>query len=234
MKKRNIVLIPAAGVGSRFGADKPKQYIEIAGKTVLQHTLDLFATCTRIQYIAIIISPEDTHFDVLIRLPENAAVYRVGGASRAETVANGLNALLNCGLANEQDRILVHDAARCCLPETALNRLLDAADYPDGALLALPVADTLKRQNSDGCCVETVSRTGLWQAQTPQLFQAALLQRALQVADKNNVTDEASAIETLGLQPLLVEGDSRNLKLTRPDDALMIASLLSHCQNQVI
>lgn len=234
MKKHNIALIPAAGVGSRFGADKPKQYVEIAGKTVLQHTIDLFATCTRIQHIAVIISPEDAYFDALIRLPEKSAVYRVGGASRAETVANGLNELLACTVAQAQDKILVHDAARCCLPKTALNRLLDAADYPDGALLALPVADTLKRQTANCCSAQTVSRVGLWQAQTPQVFQAALLQRALHLADKNDITDEASAVEKLGLQPLLVEGDSRNLKLTRPDDALIAAWLLSDCQNQAI
>ena len=152
--------------------------------------------------------------------------YRVGGASRAETVANGLNALLADGL-DENEVLLVHDAARCCLPQSALNRLLDAAGHPDGAILAVPVADTLKRADNGGAVAATVCRDGLWQAQTPQLFQAALLRRALAAADLSQVTDEASAVEMLGRRPLLVEGDSRNLKLTRPADAALAAWLLA-------
>lgn len=220
------VLIPAAGSGSRFGGERPKQYALLAGKPVLQHTLDALAANARIGRIAVVLSPQDRDFDALIRPGAQTVAYRVGGASRAETVANGLNALLADGL-DENEVLLVHDAARCCLPQSALNRLLDAAGHPDGAILAVPVADTLKRADNGGAVAATVCRDGLWQAQTPQLFQAALLRRALAAADLSQVTDEASAVEMLGLRPLLVEGDSRNLKLTRPADAALAAWLLA-------
>lgn len=220
------VLIPAAGSGSRFGGERPKQYALLAGKPVLQHTLDTLAANARIGRIAVVLSPQDRDFDGLIRPGAQTMAYRVGGASRAETVANGLNALLADGL-DENEVLLVHDAARCCLPQSALNRLLDAAGHPDGAILAVPVADTLKRADNGGAVAATVCRDGLWQAQTPQLFQAALLRRALAAADLSQVTDEASAVEMLGRRPLLVEGDSRNLKLTRPADAALAAWLLA-------
>ena len=220
------VLIPAAGSGSRFGGERPKQYALLAGKPVLQHTLDALAANARIGRIAVVLSPQDRDFDGLIRPGAQTVAYRVGGASRAETVANGLNALLADGL-DENEVLLVHDAARCCLPQSALNRLLDAAGHPDGAILAMPVADTLKRADNGGAVAATVCRDGLWQAQTPQLFQAALLRRALAAADLSQVTDEASAVEMLGRRPLLVEGDSRNLKLTRPADAALAAWLLA-------
>lgn len=220
------VLIPAAGSGSRFGGERPKQYALLAGKPVLQHTLDALAANARIGRIAVVLSPQDRDFDGLIRPGTQTMAYRVGGASRAETVANGLNVLLADGL-DENEVLLVHDAARCCLPQSALNRLLDAAGHPDGADLAVPVADTLKRADNGGAVAATVCRDGLWQAQTPQLFQAALLRRALAAADLSQVTDEASAVEMLGRRPLLVEGDSRNLKLTRPADAALAAWLLA-------
>lgn len=220
------VLIPAAGSGSRFGGERPKQYALLAGKPVLQHTLDALAANARIGRIAVVLSPQDRDFDALIRPGTQTVAYRVGGASRAETVANGLNALLADGL-DENEVLLVHDAARCCLPQSSLNRLLDAAGHPDGAILAVPVADTLKRADNGGAVAATVCRDGLWQAQTPQLFQAALLRRALAAVDLSQVTDEASAVEMLGRRPLLVEGDSRNLKLTRPADAALAAWLLA-------
>ena len=143
------VLIPAAGVGSRFGAPVPKQYAQIAGRPVLQHTLNVFAEHPQIARIAVIISPEDEWFDDTIRLPTNAAVYREGGATRAHTVANGLHALLQQQHLSPDTIVLVHDAARCCLPVAALNRLLDALPHcPDGAILAVPVAaQTAGRQS---------------------------------------------------------------------------------------
>ncbi|MDO5059452.1 MAG: 2-C-methyl-D-erythritol 4-phosphate cytidylyltransferase, partial [Neisseria sp.] len=202
MKARRIALIPAAGVGERFGAGKPKQYVEIGGKTVLQHTLECFLAHDEIDFAAVILSPEDTLFDALFSdglRHDKLGVFRCGGASRAETVRNGLNMLAEQGIAAETDWILVHDAARCCLPAAALNRLLGAAAHsPDGAILAVPVADTLKRGFSDGLIAETVSRNALWQAQTPQMFPAALLRQALSADDLNGITDEASAVERLG------------------------------------
>ena len=225
------VLIPAAGVGSRFGASIPKQYAQIAHAPVLQHTIDLFTQNPRIGQIAVIISPEDEWYDNCIKQPAQCSVYRVGGSSRAESVANGLATLLQQQKIAPDDTILVHDAARCCLPQAALNRLLDALPQcPDGAILAIPVADTLKSQDDNQRIVHTVPRAGLWQAQTPQAFVASSLHCALQTADLERITDEASAMERLGFAPQLVEGDNRNLKLTRPDDAAWAAFLLQQAQ----
>ena len=225
MRRRNIALIPAAGVGVRFGAGKPKQYVEINGKTVLQHTIEIFEQHLRIDLIAVILSPADSVFQTA--LSEKIRVFQVGGASRAETVLNGVSVLLEQGLAEAQDNILVHDAARCCLPVEALTRLLDeAGENDEGGILAIPVADTLKRSDGSHHIDETVARVGLWQAQTPQLFQTALLHRALSVDDLSEITDEASAVEKLGIRPRLVQGDTRNLKLTLPQDEYIVRLLL--------
>ncbi|MCP2041764.1 2-C-methyl-D-erythritol 4-phosphate cytidylyltransferase [Neisseria sp. HSC-16F19] len=227
---RLIALVPAAGVGSRFGSSSPKQYTNIAGCTVLEHSVTRLAAHAHIAAVAVVVSPQDAYIDEIYppeRLPEKLHILRCGGDSRADSVANGLDALLNTGLVQAEDRILVHDAARCCLPADALQRLIDeAAAHPVGGILALPVADTLKRSNGTQHIDATVARAGLWQAQTPQLFPAALLQRALHSGGRDHITDEASAIEQLGLQPLLVLGDSRNLKMTLPQDAYIVRLLL--------
>ncbi|STZ76241.1 2-C-methyl-D-erythritol 4-phosphate cytidylyltransferase [Bergeriella denitrificans] len=225
---RRIALIPAAGVGARFGAGKPKQYVDIGGKSVLRHTVDIFTAHPQIDLVAVIVSPQDGYVhDALSGTPPKTAVFKVGGDTRAETVRNGINVLLQQGLADAEDCILVHDAARCCLPPEALSRLIDeAGSRPEGGILAVPVADTLKRAAAGGNIAETVARSGLWQAQTPQLFQTALLQRALAQADLSAVTDEASAVEMLGIAPKLVLGDTRNLKLTLPQDEIIVRLLL--------
>ncbi len=225
---KNIALIPAAGIGSRFGAGKPKQYVNIGGKTVLQHALDVFLNHAGIDAVAVVLAPDDTVFQVAsAALSGKLSVYRCGGETRAETVRNGVAALLQQGAAAEDDNILVHDAARCCLPPEALSRLLaEAATQPQGGILAVPVADTLKRADVGQHIETTVSRQALWQAQTPQLFRAALLQRAL-AGDLSGITDEASAVESLGIKPLLVEGDSRNLKMTLPQDEYIVRLLLA-------
>lgn len=230
----HIVLIPAAGIGSRFGAPMPKQYAHILGKPVLQHTLSVFAANSRIKHIAVIIAPHDTYFDTQITLPENALVYRVGGNSRAQTVTNGLDVLFKHRQTSDNDLILVHDAARCCLTQNGLNRLLDALSDPKtqqtGAILAIPVIDTLKQQTDSSTphIARTVSRTNLWNAQTPQAFQAALLRRALAQTDLAHTTDDASAVERLGVHPKLVMGESHNIKLTHADDAALAEWLLQH------
>ena len=224
---QNIALIPAAGIGNRFGAGKPKQYVDIAGKSVLQYTLDIFLNHSDIDIVAVVLAPEDQVFQVA--LAGKLQVYHCGGETRAETVRNGLAALLATGIANLEDNILVHDAARCCLPIIALNRLLtEAGDRPEGGILAVPVADTLKRANKSEHIKETVARGDLWQAQTPQLFSAGLLQRALSEVDLSKVTDDASAVEALGISPLLVTGDSRNLKMTLPQDEYIVRLLLQN------
>lgn len=229
---RYLALVPAAGAGSRFGAPQPKQYVEIGGRCVLEHALRRLLAEPQIERVAVVLSPEDKRYPQAVRLPESLAarvvVLACGGASRAQSVANGLDALLSQGLAAPEDRILVHDAARCCLPHSALQRLLaEAGEHPAGGILALPVADTLKKADENGAAAATVSRTALWQAQTPQLFRAGLLQQALRNAAGAETTDEASAVERLGLRPLLVAGDSRNLKMTLPQDEYIVRLLLA-------
>jgi len=159
---------------------------------------------------------------------ERIEVLRCGGATRAETVLNGLDAMSRICAAD--DWVLVHDAARPCLPDDMLAKLLDeVADDPVGGLLAVPVADTLKRAASDSAsgtrAEATVPRADLWQAQTPQMFRHGMLSQALRTAGAD-MTDEASAVEQLGLQPRLIESDSRNLKVTYPQDLELAALIL--------
>lgn len=226
MKRKNIALIPAAGIGARFGTDKPKQYVEIGGKTVLEHTVCIFQNHPSIDMTVIVVSPEDVLADGFQTAFAGVEVWKIGGRTRAETVRNGVEKLLETGLASADDNILVHDAARCCLPSEALTRLIEqAGNAAEGGILAIPVADTLKRAEG-GQISATVDRSGLWQAQTPQLFRAGLLCRALAAANLEGITDEASAVEKLGVRPLLIQGDVRNLKLTQPQDAYIVRLLL--------
>lgn len=226
MKRKNIALIPAAGIGARFGADKPKQYVEIGSKTVLEHTIGIFERHEAVDLTVVVVSPEDTFADKVQTAFPQVRVWKNGGQTRAETVRNGVAKLLETGLAAD-DNILVHDAARCCLPSEALTRLIEqAGNAAEGGILAVPIADTLKRAEG-GQISATVERTSLWQAQTPQLFRAGLLHRALAAENLDGITDEASAVEKLGIRPLLVQGDARNLKLTQPQDAYIVRLLLN-------
>lgn len=228
--KRNIALVPAAGVGARFGAALPKQYVEIDGKTVLRHTVECLLDCAEIAYVAVVLMPDDRW--CTLSESDRVGLLRVGGDTRAKSVANGLAALLESGMARETDNILVHDAARCCLPLSALERLLaEAGNCESGGILALPATDTVKRVNVEGEITATVPRSEVWLAQTPQLFQVALLARALAAADLNVVTDEASAVERLGIRPLAVRGDVRNIKLTQPQDEYRVRYFLQEKQN---
>lgn len=227
MKRKNIALIPAAGIGARFGTDKPKQYVEIGGKTVLEHTVCIFQNHPSIDMTVVVVSPEDVLADGFQTAFAGVEVWKIGGRTRAETVRNGVEKLLETSLASADDNILVHDAARCCLPSEALTRLIEqAGNAAEGGILAIPVADTLKRAEG-GRISATVERTSLWQAQTPQLFQAGLLHRALAAANLEGITDEASAVEKQGVRPLLIQGDVRNLKLTQPQDAYIVRLLLN-------
>lgn len=228
---RHVALVPAAGVGARFGTDIPKQYTLINGKTVLQHTLSTLLAAPNIDTVLVIVSVQDPWIDQIYPphdLPAKLHILRCGGVTRAESVDNGLKTAVNQGCLKNEDWVLVHDAARCCLTAAALQRLITAVDdHAVGGLLAVPVADTLKRADDHQQIAATVSRAGLWQAQTPQMFRAALLSKALASADLSRVTDEASAIEALGLSPLLVLGDTANIKLTQPQDAHLAAVLLA-------
>jgi len=222
-------LIPAAGSGSRMGGSVEKQYMPLNSVPMIAHAMMVLAREPRIAKLFVVLSPTDKRWNNYAwqGWEERLEVLRCGGATRAETVLNGLDAM--SGICAADDWVLVHDAARPCLPDEMLGKLLDeVADDPVGGLLAVPVADTLKRAAADtasGTRAEaTVPRAGLWQAQTPQMFRHGRLTEALRAAG-SDMTDEASAIEQLGLQPRLVESDSRNLKVTYPQD-LELAGLI--------
>lgn len=226
---RHIALLPAAGVGARMGADQPKQYLDIHGRPMLWHAIHAFQRHPGVDRVVVVLSPEDRIWDGHDWSGfGKLQVLRRGGETRAETVRNGLLAL--AGEVEEKDWMLVHDAARPCISQALLDRLIrQVGEDPVGGILAMPVADTLKRQAEGGeggvRIQATVSRTGLWGAQTPQMFHHGLLLRALETAG-TQVTDEASAVEALGLSPLLVESDLTNLKVTYPSDLAIAAWLL--------
>ncbi|MDD4881751.1 MAG: 2-C-methyl-D-erythritol 4-phosphate cytidylyltransferase [Gallionellaceae bacterium] len=223
---RYFALLPAAGIGARMGSDGPKQYLSLAGRTMLWHAIHAFEAMAAVERCYVVLAPDDGHWDRhdwsgLTKL----AVLRCGGATRAETVLNGLRAV--AGEVGPDDWVLVHDAARPCVSIRLLDRLLgELADDGVGGILAAPVADTLKREGDGGRILETVPRAGLWAAQTPQMFRHGLLLQALEHAG-TAVTDEASAVEALGLSPRLVESDMTNLKVTWPRDVEVAEWLLS-------
>ena len=224
---RCYALVPCAGVGQRAGADGPKQYARLAGSAVVAHTLAALAAVPRLAGTLVVLARDDTRFESEAPTYEGW-VGRCGGATRADTVRQGLAALRVHGAA-DTDWVLVHDAARCLLRPAWVERLIDAClDDPVGGLLALPLADTLKQEGQgrdSGRVAATVSRSGKWAAQTPQMFRLGLLLRALDEAGAE-VTDEASAIEGLGLSPRLVPGELENIKLTWPADFALAARLL--------
>ncbi len=225
---RHYALIPAAGVGARMGASHPKQYLEIHGRPMIWHAIRAFEQHPRIARIHVVLSAEDAWWETYDWSAfHKLTVLRRGGATRAESVLNGLAAI--AGEVAADDWVLVHDAARPCLNQALLDKLLEElADDPVGGILAAPVADTLKREGGrggKGRIAETVSRAGLWGAQTPQMFRHGQLREALEKAG-NQVTDEASALELLGLAPKLVESDLSNLKVTFPRDLEMARLLL--------
>lgn len=220
-------LVPAAGSGERCGGEVPKQYREIAGKPVLRHVLERLADHPGLAGITIALAPEDGHFERL-GVGAGLPLMRVdGGLSRARSVFNGLGAIAS---GTDATWVLVHDAARPCLPRTCLDRLLDALPgHPEGVILALPVGDTLKRGDQGGRIGETLDRTGLWAAQTPQLFPLRVLHRALgdALAAGEEPTDEAAAMERAGYRPGLIRGSVVNFKITWPEDLDLAAAWLA-------
>ncbi|HNQ03522.1 MAG TPA: 2-C-methyl-D-erythritol 4-phosphate cytidylyltransferase [Thiobacillaceae bacterium] len=222
---RYFALLPAAGVGARMAVGHPKQYLDIHGRPMLWHAIRAFDTHPGIARVVVVISPQDDWWDGydwsgFARL----RMVRRGGATRAASVLNGLEAMADEAAAD--DWVLVHDAARPCLSRRLLDKLLTEVDGDAvGGILAAPVADTLKRAGPGERIRETVPRAGLWGAQTPQMFPHGLLLRALRQAG-TAVTDEAAAVEAMGLSPRLVEGDLTNLKVTYPRDLEVAAWLL--------
>ena len=222
---RHFAIVPAAGSGSRFGAERPKQYLELLGRPLIFHTLAALVACPHIERVWVVLAPDDPWWPKFDwhELGAKLETVRCGGETRAESVRNGLQAAAM--VAAEDDWVLVHDAARPCLSAEMLAQLFDdLADDPVGGLLAVPVADTLKRADARQRVAATEPRDGLWQAQTPQMFRYARLCEALEQCTA--VTDEAGAIEMLGLQPKLVRCDSTNLKVTYPADLALAAMIL--------
>jgi 2-C-methyl-D-erythritol 4-phosphate cytidylyltransferase len=235
MPARLHALIPAAGSGTRIGGDTPKQYQLIRGKTMLYHTLSVFARAPKIDNIFVVLTVGDDHYASCgaDEFGDKVQPLYCGGQQRRDSVYNGLVAM--AGAVDEDDWVLVHDAARPLLPLEALDRLIaETGDDKVGGLLAIPVADTLKRAHIEGAgrnepvrVATTERRERMWQAQTPQMFRYGVLLAALASAGSDGITDEASAVERMGLSPRLVLGASRNIKLTWPDDLVVAAALLS-------
>jgi 2-C-methyl-D-erythritol 4-phosphate cytidylyltransferase len=219
---RYFALIPCAGNGSRAGTAGPKQYERVAGQPMVWHTLSAFAGVKRIARTLVVVAPGDGFFE---RNPTTSAlVVPCGGATRAASVANGLRELRRAG-ATDDDWVLVHDAARCLITPHLIDRLIDAcAADPVGGLLAHPLADTLK-VGQDRRAVATIQRDDKWLAQTPQMFRLGMLRQALE-GTVDRVTDEAGAIEAMGLQPLLVPAGAQNFKVTYPEDFAMAEAVL--------
>jgi 2-C-methyl-D-erythritol 4-phosphate cytidylyltransferase len=219
-----IGLIPAAGTGSRMGVDVPKQYLDIAGHPMIYYAVRAMVTSPLITAVYVVLAADDSWWAGYdwCEFGDKLQVLRCGGATRAESVTNGLAAMS----ADGQDWVLVHDAARPCLTTELIARLIETVgDAEIGGLLAIPVADTLKRA-SGAHVAQTESRDGLWQAQTPQMFRHDLLQQALSNNSDFVPTDEASAVEALGHHPLLVAADSSNFKVTYPNDLRMARLIL--------
>lgn len=224
MSSRFFGLIPAAGQGGRFGG-KPKQYSAINARPMLYHAIAAMLSAKEIEVVFVVLAPADQAYRAhdWSALGGRVAPLYCGGATRRDSVFNGLVAAA-AELAPE-DWVLVHDAARPCLAAGELRRLIDAVkDEESGGILAVPVADTLKRSNSGNRIIATEPREGLWQAQTPQMFRYGVLLRALREAPQ--VTDEAAAVEAIGLKPKLIEGSYRNIKVTYAADLELAALIL--------
>jgi len=221
-------LIPAAGHGARFGAGTPKQYLEVAGRTLLHHACAALARHPRIERVYVVLSPADDRFagGVPEDFGDRLVPLHCGGPTRAASVRNGLIAAR--GEIDAGDWVLVHDAARPCLGTRELERLIAEVDEdPVGGLLALPLADTVKRDDGAGRVRTTEPRAGLWRALTPQMFRYGVLLEALARRGAGEITDEASAVERLGFAPRLVAGEATNIKVTWPADLALAAAILA-------
>jgi 2-C-methyl-D-erythritol 4-phosphate cytidylyltransferase len=218
------LVMPAAGIGRRFGTDRPKQYAPLCGRTVIEWALAEFLNDSRCAGVVVALAQDDPYWAPIA--PANVLV-APGGQERSQSVRNGLAALAE--RAEREDWVLVHDAARPCLPRQDLDRLLSILDsHPTGGLLATPASDTLKRADGSGDVQQTVDRASLWRALTPQMFRYGRLCEALDRAhaDGRIPTDEAQAIEWLGDRPRVVEGAAANLKITSAADLAIAAALL--------
>ena len=223
---KTFALVPAAGQGTRMGDALPKQYLPVAGRPMMFHSLEALAAVGRIDHVIVILSPLDRHWGAhdWSAFPDKIEALFAGGASRGESVANALALLAHRAAAD--DWILVHDAARPCIAPRLVEQFLDeVGDDPVGGLLAMPLADTLKRAEDSMRVGETIPREGLWRAQTPQMFRYEVLRRGL--ARMPGATDESQAVESLGQMPRIVQGENANLKVTFADDLPLAEMILA-------
>ena len=224
-KVKYWVIVPAAGSGSRMQNTVAKQYLDVLGKTIIEHTIDVFLNSTHVHQVLVCLPESDSRFQQLEISKSPRVITVEGGDSRAQSVLNGLLTLN----AADEDWVLVHDAARPCFSDELLNKLItELADDDVGGIMAVRAKDTLKLADPDNRINTTVDRSTIWQAQTPQMFRFHLLKESLSSALQKSVaiTDEASALEWAGYQPKLVEGDARNLKVTTPEDLALVEFLL--------
>jgi len=221
-------VVPAAGVGKRMNADRPKQYLELAGKTVIEHTLLRLLSAEVFTAVAVAISEEDPYWPNLDVSAHKKIITAAGGKERADSVLSALEALRT--VASDDDWVLVHDAARPCITTIDIHHLIDSLEIDEiGGILALSSHDTLKSVQGDNIIVGTLDRSHIWRALTPQMFRYGLLKNALEVAEGNAaITDEASALELQGMQPKIVEGRPDNIKITRPEDLVLAQFYMEH------
>lgn len=228
MTAKYWAVVPAAGSSRRMaGTTLPKQYLQLAGRTVIDWALAPFLERDDCERVVVVLAEQDRHWQGLALARHPKIVTATGGTERVDSVRAGLHALAS--QASERDWVLVHDAARPCLRAADLNRLIvEIGEDSVGGLLAAPVVDTLKRGDAGDRVQETISRASLWRALTPQMFRYCVLDRALRTAHEAHATptDEAQAVEALGLQPRLVRGDPDNIKITLPEDVERAARLL--------
>lgn len=220
-------VVPAAGIGSRMRADLPKQYLPLRGKTLLEHTLERLLAVPDLAGLVLALSPDDPHWARLPLANDRRIAVVDGGAERSRSVLNALNYLTL--QARADDWVMVHDAARPCITPSAIDNLRRHLEgHPVGGIIGVPVGDTLKRVGDSQAIESTCDRNGLWQAQTPQMFRYQRLHQCLARAlgHGETVTDEASALELAGYQPLMVEGRTDNIKVTRPEDLALADAIL--------
>lgn len=220
----HYALVPAAGSGSRFGGELPKQYLMLHGKPLLQHALDRLQAQFPLARLYVVLAPDDELFEAMITVTSNVIVLRCGGRTRGASVHNALSRMAGV----DDDWIVVHDAARPCVDaDSSLRLQRELANDDVGGFLALPVTDTLKRVDDDSRVVRTEPREGLWRAQTPQMFRFGVLRRAFALPGLDGFTDEAQAVERLGLKPRAVVGNAFNVKVTFPDDLALASAILA-------
>ena len=225
-------IVPAAGMGHRMASTLPKQYLPLLGKAVIEHTLERLLEVAELQGIIVALSPLDQQFEKLSIASHPKIFTTLGGAERCDSVLAALNSLQK--KIKLSDWVLVHDAARCCVKSKYIYNLLQkTASHKTGGILAIPASDTLKLVNQDQQIESTIDRRQVWQAQTPQVFRYGILRNALEQGQKKQaiITDEASAIEMAGLQALVVNGHSDNIKITHPQDLAIAATILQQQEN---